>query len=129
MINKSILNIPVSPTLEINELCKKKRLSGEHVVHLGFGESPFPLHKNIIDMTIENVENKEYLPCQGLDTLRVNISKYFKSKQSVSFHADDIIIGPGSKELLFDVQLIMDAPLVIPAGSWVSLPSSITNTK
>jgi aspartate aminotransferase len=40
--------------------------------------------------------------------------------QNIKCTADDILIGPGSKELLFLLQLVYYGDLVIPTPSWVS---------
>jgi len=67
-----------------------------------------------------NVDKNEYLPSAGLPELRLLARDYFAN--AFGFHGEDydVIIGPGSKELLFDVQMVVDGDLLLPVPSWVS---------
>ena len=57
---------------------------------------------------------------QGLSELRAAISKYSNTKNSQNYTAENIIIGPGTKELMFLLQLLFDGDILLPAPSWVS---------
>ena len=37
-----------------------------------------------------------------------------------NYDADDVLVGPGSKELIFQVQLVLDGELLLPTPSWVT---------
>ena len=49
-----------SATLAINELVTQKRKNGETVYHMGFGESPFPVHPRIKRSLCEHADKKCY---------------------------------------------------------------------
>lgn len=119
-LNRDILNLKESATLKINQLALKLRREGNQVYHLGFGQSPFPVHAKIINKLKEHAHEKDYLPTLGLETLRSEISKYYKSNFDYDFAIENICIGPGSKEMLFQVLFILEGPVIIPAPSWVS---------
>jgi aspartate aminotransferase len=48
------------------------------------------------------------------------VAGYYQRTQSLNFHPDNILVGPGSKELMFIMQLVYYGDLVIPTPSWVS---------
>ena len=42
------------------------------------------------------------------------------SKKDYSYKSENVIIGPGSKELMFLLHVIFDGEIILPAPSWVS---------
>ena len=72
---KSILKLQPSSTLVINEKSKELIAKGKKVYSFGFGQSPFPVPNSIVNKLKENAHRKEYLPIQGLESLRSAISK------------------------------------------------------
>lgn len=119
-INKNLENLKPSATLAINEKVKELRSLKSEVFHFGFGQSPFPVHESIVNGLIENASNNKYLPSQGLEELRKTIAKYLNEFQNVQTTGDNVFIGPGSKELLYQTILILEGIFLIPKGSWVS---------
>ncbi|MFW9994255.1 MAG: pyridoxal phosphate-dependent aminotransferase [Candidatus Odinarchaeota archaeon] len=109
-----------SATLVINETVRKKRETGEYVLNFGLGESPFPVHANIRKKLCENADKKSYLPVQGIKELREKISIFYKVIMGLAYKPEQIIVGPGSKILLYDAMTSLDGPLFLPAPSWVS---------
>ena len=115
-LNKAIKE---SATLAINQQALQRRSSGEEICHLGFGQSPFPVHPKITSLLAKNIHRKEYLSSQGLMELRHQIVSYHE-KRGYSFKADQVFIGPGSKELIYDLLFLLEGPVYIPSPSWVS---------
>lgn len=56
----------------------------------------------------------------GLRELREAVAAYYRGREGIDYDAGDVLIGPGSKELMFIVQLVYYGDLVIPTPSWVS---------
>ena len=126
MIKNKIKNLNLSATLRINEISKKLEKEGKEIIKFGFGESPFPVPAKIVDELKQNSHQKNYLPIQGLEELRVSISKYESKKKNRNFSPEQIIVGPGSKELMFLLHISFDGDIILPAPSWVSYkPQSI----
>jgi aspartate aminotransferase len=126
MINNKIKNLDLSATLKINEISKKLEQEGKEIIKFGFGQSPFPVPDQVVDELKKNAHQKSYLPILGLDDLRVAISKYESKKKNNNFSSEQIIIGPGSKELMFLLHVSFDGEIILPAPSWVSYqPQSI----
>ncbi len=126
MIKNKIKKLNLSATLEINEISKKLEKEGKNVIKFGFGQSPFQVPKVVVEELRKNAEKKSYLPIQGLEKLREAIAIYESKKKDKNFTSDQIIIGPGSKELMFLLHICFDGEIILPAPSWVSYkPQSI----
>jgi aspartate/methionine/tyrosine aminotransferase len=109
-----------SPTLEINETVVALRDSGAKVLHMGFGESPFPVHPKIKAALVANADKNMYLPTAGLPALRKSSKEWFSAAFDFEGLAVQAVIGPGSKELIYDIQLALEGDLLLPVPSWVS---------
>lgn len=109
-----------SATLAINEHCHRLKAAGKDVIKLGFGQSPFPVPPSVVAALRDNAYQKDYLPVKGLDALRSAVASYYRRVYQLDCQAEQVLIGPGSKELLFLVQMIYDGDLVLPQPSWVS---------
>lgn len=94
--------------------------NGIAVGKLGLGQSPFPVPEPVVRALIANAAEKDYLPVAGLRELRNAVAVFHRHRDGLSSMADDIVIGPGSKELMFLLQLVCAGDLLIPSPSWVS---------
>ena len=119
-INKNISELKPSATLLINEKVKELRKKGKKITHFGFGQSPFPIHNAIVEELKNHANNNHYLPVNGLKKLREQLSHFLSIHQGIQRDSDQIFIGPGSKELLYQSVLILEGHFIIPKGSWVS---------
>ena len=120
MIKDIIKNLKSSSTLKINEISNKLESEGKKIYKFGFGQSPFQVPIDVIDELKNNAYQNKYLPMQGLSELRTAIYKYASVKNNQNYKAENIIIGPGTKELMFLLQLLFDGDILLPTPSWVS---------
>ncbi len=104
-LNLNVRGLGQSSTLAINELSAKLISEGKRVYRLGLGQSPFPVPKPVVDALKLNAHQKDYLPVMGLPALRQAVARYFCRVQGVACDNAGVIIGPGSKELMFLLQL------------------------
>jgi aspartate aminotransferase len=109
-----------SPTLFINERVQQLWAAGQTVYHFGFGESRFPVHPRLQAALRENAHQKGYLPVQGLAALREAIATYDSHHLGLQFGAEQVIVAPGSKALLFGLLMVLDGELLLPTPSWVT---------
>ena len=86
----------------------------------GFGQSPFEIPESIVNELKNNSHQNKYLPMQGLSELRDAIAKYTTNKKNYSYNSNQVIVGPGSKELMFLLHVLFNGDIILPAPSWVS---------
>ena len=120
MLKNIVKNLKPSSTLKINEVSRELESKGEKIFKFGFGQSPFEVPQDIVNELRNNAFQNKYLPMQGLKELREAVAKYTSTKKDYKYNSANVIIGPGSKELIFQTQLIMDGDLLLPCPSWVS---------
>ena len=119
-LSLNIRGLKPSVTLAINEHSAQLQKAGKEIYRLGLGQSPFPVPAAVVKALQANAHQKDYLPVKGLAQLREVVAAYHARVNGITRTADDVIIGPGSKELMFILQLVYYGDLVIPAPSWVS---------
>ncbi|RLK48186.1 aspartate aminotransferase/hypothetical protein [Alkalispirillum mobile] len=119
-LNLNVRDLGQSATLAINERSAALAADGRHVFRFGLGQSPFPIPAAVESELKANAHQKDYLPVKGLRNLREAVAEYHRRGQGVEVSAEDVMIGPGSKELMFILQLVYYGDLVIPTPSWVS---------
>jgi len=120
MLKEIVQNLEPSSTLKINELSKKLEFEGKKIFRFGFGQSPFQVPDDIVEELKKNAHKNTYLPMQGLEDLRKVVAKYTSKKKNYDYSPENVIIGPGSKELMFLLHVLFDGEIILPAPSWVS---------
>ena len=120
MLKNLVKDLKPSSTLLINETSRRLEAQGKKIYKFGFGQSPFKVPENIVKELKDNAHQNKYLPMQGLSELRNVIAKYTSEKKNYDYKSDNVIIGPGSKELMFLLHIIFDGEIILPAPSWVS---------
>ena len=120
LTKQNLKDLLPSSTLLINEICKDLTSKGKTVYQFGFGQSPFPVPDSIVQALKNNAHQKDYLPSKGLLELRKSISNFLTNKGYKNLNHENIIIGPGSKELMFLLQVAFDGEIILPVPSWVS---------
>ena len=119
IIKNQISKLRPSATLAINEESNRLKEEGNKIYKFGFGQSPFPIPSSIVNALKNNANKNNYLPMQGLEELRAVIAKHLNQNNN-NFTLDDIVVGPGTKELMFLMQIAFDGEILLPAPSWVS---------
>ena len=120
MLKDIVKNLEPSSTLKMNEISKHLEEKGKEIFRFGFGQSPFQVPIDVVNELKKNAHQNKYLPMQGLDDLRRSVAKYTSSKKNFEYTPNNVIIGPGTKELMFLLQIIFDGEIILPAPSWVS---------
>ena len=120
MLKDLVKDLKPSSTLAINEVTKKLEKQGKKIFKFGFGQSPFKIPADIVEELKSNAHQNKYLPMQGLMELRNAVAKYTSNKKNYNYQYDNVIIGPGSKELMFLLHVIFDGEIILPTPSWVS---------
>jgi aspartate aminotransferase len=119
-LNLNVRGMPLSATLQINELSNELKQQGKKIYKFGLGQSPFPVPKPVVEELRANAFQKDYLEVKGLKPLREAVADYHSRRNDIQRNAEHVLIGPGSKELMFLLQFVYYGELVIPTPSWVS---------
>ena len=119
-LTASIRGMKPSATVAINDRSNALRARGREIFKLGLGQSPFPVPESVTQSLRDNAFQKDYLPVCGLQALRRTVAEHHCRTFDIDAHQDNVLIGPGSKELMFLLQLVYDGDIVIQSPSWVS---------
>ena len=120
MLKNLVKDLKPSSTLLINETSRKLEEQGKKIYKFGFGQSPFKVPADVVEELKDNAHQNKYLPMQGLSELRRAVAKYTSKRKNYDYKSENVIIGPGSKELMFLLHVIFDGDIILPAPSWVS---------
>ena len=119
-VRAAVGNLQSSLTLQINDHMRRLRAAGQPVYHLGFGESRFPVHALIAQALGENAQQRSYQPLLGIPALRQAIGAYYQNKFGWELDAEQVVVGPGSKALLYALMLALRGEVILPTPTWVS---------
>ena len=119
-VHPDLSSLGESATLSIQQRSASLAAEGKRVYRLGFGQSPFPVPERVVEALRQHAACKEYLPVRGLAELRQAVAEHHRRLDGIEGVAEDVLIGPGSKELIFLLQLAFAGDVLIPSPSWVS---------
>jgi aspartate aminotransferase len=120
ILSPHVRGMLASPAIRIAERCDAIRARGGEVFKLVLGQSPFPVPERMVEALRRSASEKDYLPTQGLLPLRQAIAAYTKRRIGIDRTAEHVLVGPGSKELVFLLQIAFGGDLLIPTPAWVS---------
>ncbi|TGE38438.1 pyridoxal phosphate-dependent aminotransferase [Desulfosporosinus fructosivorans] len=88
---------------EVLAKAKKLEAQGKDVVHLEIGEPDFDTPKNIIDAACRALNSgyTHYTAAPGIPEVRETIAQYIRSHKNVDASADEVVIVPGGKPIMF----------------------------
>jgi len=119
-LDPRVSSLPPSPTLASQERAAAHAARGGRVFRLGLGQSPFPVPQPVVDALRAHAAEKDYLPVRGLPALQRAVAHYHRRRHGVQRAEEDVIVGPGSKELMFLLLFCFDGEFLIPTPAWVS---------
>lgn len=119
-LNLDVRGLAQSATLAINDRSRQLQAEGRNVYRLGLGQSPFPVPVVVVDALQLHAHEKDYLPAKGHPELRRAVAGFHRRKDGVEADRENVLIGPGSKELMFLLQLVYYGELLVPTPCWVS---------
>ena len=119
-LNMNVRGLGTSATLSIKQRVNQLRRDGREVYDFGLGQSPFPVPEPVVEALREAAPQKDYLAVAGLPALREAVSEFHRTREGLDAQANRIIVGPGSKELMFILQLVYYGEILLPTPCWVS---------
>jgi aspartate aminotransferase len=129
-LSDSIGRIKPSPTIAISDLAKKLKAEGRDIIALSAGEPDFDTPDNIKKAAIKAIERGEtkYTTVDGMPELKAAISRKFKRENGLDYKPNQITVGTGGKQVLFNALVATINPgdeVIIPAPYWVSYPDIV----
>ncbi len=119
-VTPSVSGLRPSATLAINETCRMLASQGREIFRLGLGQSPFPVPAHVVAELQAQAHQKAYLPARGLPELCEAVVAHLGRTEGVERSSEQVLIGPGTKELMFLLQFAYQAELILPSPGWVS---------
>jgi aspartate aminotransferase len=122
--------IKPSPTIAVSTKAMELKAAGRDVIGLGAGEPDFDTPDNIKEAAIRAIrEGKtKYTAIDGIPELKAAIAQKFKRKNGIDYALDEISVGTGGKQVLFNALMATLNPgdeVIIPAPYWVSYPEIV----
>lgn len=122
--------IKESPTLKFAQSARNRIANGEKIISLGIGEPEFPVPKDIIDATINVLQNRKsgYSSPMGLLHLREKIVRKLKEENNINSDVNNILISAGAKQAFQVMASVMLKPqdeVIILGPSFVSFEPQV----
>jgi aspartate aminotransferase len=126
----SLARIKPSATIAVTDKARALKAAGMDVIGLGAGEPDFDTPDNIKEAAIRAIrEGKtKYTAIDGIPELKAAIAAKFKRENSIEYGLDEISVGTGGKQVLFNALMATLNPgdeVIIPAPFWVSYPEIV----
>ena len=123
----TLSRVQPSATIAVAQKARELREKGRDVIGLGAGEPDFDTPDNVKEAAISAIRRGEtkYTPVAGIPELRQAIADKFARENGLSYKIDQIIVGTGGKQILFNAFLATINPgdeVVITTPYWVSYP-------
>ncbi len=127
----TMARVKPSATIAVTQKARDLRAAGREVIDLSAGEPDFDTPDNIKDAAIAAIRRGEtkYPPVAGIVPLREAISDKFRRENGLEYGLDQIIVGTGGKQVLYNAFAATLNPgdeVLIPAPYWVSYPAMVT---
>ena len=130
IISDSLKRIKPSPTIAVTQKARELRAAGKDVIGLGAGEPDFDTPDNVKNAAIKAIKSGDtkYTAVDGTPALKKAIIAKFKRENKLSYSADQITVGSGGKQVLYNAfmaTLNKGDEVIIPAPFWVSYPDMV----
>ena len=126
-ISDSLNRIKPSATMVITARAAQLKREGKKVIGLSSGEPDFDTPNHVKEAAIDAIHKgyTKYTNVEGIPELRQAIIDKFKKDNGLSYSINDVIVGTGGKQILFNAlvgSINKDDEVIIPAPYWVSYP-------
>ena len=125
VVDQQVEDIEMPENLKLNTFLQEFHSNCPHpecsfgFYGFAFGQSPFPVPNPIQDALIKNANKGAYAAVPGIPELRNAISKYNKHYFNMDIAPERIYVGPGTKELIFNLLEILHGTVILPTPAWL----------
>ena len=130
ILSSSLSRIKPSPTMAVTQKARELKGKGVDIISLGAGEPDFDTPDNVKKAAIKAINDGDtkYTAVDGTPALKEAIVQKFKKENGIEFSQDQINVGAGGKQVIFNAILATINPgdeVLIPAPYWVSYPDIV----
>jgi len=125
IVDQQVEDIEMPENLKLNTFLQEFHSNCPHpecsfgFYGFAFGQSPFAVPKPVQNALIDSAGKGAYAPVSGITELRNAISKYHKHYFHIDAAPERIYIGPGTKELIFNLLEILHGTVILPTPAWL----------
>ncbi len=125
VIDQQVEDIEMPENLKLNTFLQEFHSDCPHpecsfgFYGFAFGQSPFPVPKPVQDALVKNADKGTYAGVPGIQELREVISQYNKRNFGIDVDPRRIYVGPGTKELIFNLLEILHGTVILPTPAWL----------
>ncbi|XP_050729782.1 aspartate aminotransferase-like [Eriocheir sinensis] len=123
LVKESLANSKAAYNLVFNEKVKALIKEGRDIAHFAFGQSPFPIPECLTKAVQEHVHVHDYLPMAGITELREALVRFHARYDDIKLQRENMVTGPGSKELIFLVFSTFSGDILLPSPAWTTYAS------
>jgi len=129
----ALSRVKPSATIAVAQKARELKAQGRDVITLAAGEPDFDTPDNVKQAAIAAIERGEtkYTPVAGIPELRAAIAAKFKRENNLDYKPEQVIVGTGGKQILFNAFMATLNPgdeVIISAPYWVSYPEMVLLT-
>ncbi|WP_136618020.1 MULTISPECIES: aminotransferase class I/II-fold pyridoxal phosphate-dependent enzyme [Mesorhizobium] len=130
LLSRRLGQVKPSPSMAMARIASEMKAAGNTVVNLAQGEPDFDTPQTIRDAAHRAIEagQTRYTTVDGTPALKQAIQAKFARENGLSFTVDQISVGAGGKQVIFNAFLATIDPgdeVIIPAPYWVSYPDMV----
>lgn len=130
---EALFHIKPSATIAVAQKARKLEEEGRNVISLSAGEPDFDTPDNVKNAAIKAIYSgkTKYTPISGIPELRKAIASKFKRENALDYKPDQIIVGTGGKQIIFNAFMSTLNPgdeVIITMPYWVSYPEMVLLT-
>jgi len=129
-LSAALDRVKPSATIAVTDKARALKAAGRNVIGLGAGEPDFDTPDNIKQAAIKAIKDgkTKYTDVGGIPELKQAVINKFKRENELSYKPNQIIIGTGGKQVLYNALMATINPgdeVIIPAPYWVSYPEMV----
>jgi aspartate aminotransferase len=129
-LSAALDRVKPSATIAVTDKARALKAAGRNVIGLGAGEPDFDTPENIKQAAIKAIKDgkTKYTDVGGIPELKEAVINKFKRENELSYKPNQIIIGTGGKQVLYNALMATVNPgdeVIIPAPYWVSYPEMV----
>jgi aspartate aminotransferase len=122
---RRLRNVKISASSAMTDRARELRAEGVKIIGLSSGEPDFPTPPHAIAAAHRAAlaGDTKYPPQDGTKALKAAVQRKFKRDNGLDYALDEILIGNGGKQIIFDALMASCDPgdeVVIPTPGWIS---------